>query len=67
MEMKTTVTSKDSTKETSAKTCTVEKNTKVKPVMTCVNPLMNAEMRWKDVATAECSRLNLTCRGTQNA
>ena len=45
IDSKTTVMSKDklSAKETSAKTCTVEKNTKVKPVMTCVNPLMSVE------------------------
>ena len=67
-DLKTTVRSKDklSTKETRTKTCTVEKNAKVKPAMTCANPLMNAEMRWKDAATTECSRPSLMFRGTQN-
>ena len=69
MDSKTTIKSKDklSAKETSAKTCTMEKNTKVKPVMTCANPLMSAEMRWKDIVTAEHYRPSLTFRGTQNA
>ena len=41
--MRTTVAIKDSAKETSAKTCAVEKNTKAKPAMTGVNLLMNVE------------------------